>query len=136
MKPQKHQPRPVTEVPAKPLREVPKTDLERAENEGMTVSPNPDATNIEGVKIGKAHTDKPETGGVEGEGSYTAARRYREGVERDVEKGDTEELATQAAEALDGPEGDELRAAEERAKRGQTPQAPKRGREQYPVSQR
>jgi hypothetical protein len=53
-----------------------------------------------------------------GEGNIAADRRYREGVERSVREGDTEELAKEAADALDGPEGASLRAAEEAAKRG------------------
>jgi hypothetical protein len=53
---------------------------------------------------------------VEGEGSYTAARRYREGLERSVREGRSDELAEKAKEALDGPEGIELREAEDRAK--------------------
>lgn len=53
-----------------------------------------------------------------GEGNVAADRRYREGVERSVREGDTEQLAQEAAEALDGPEGDSLRAAEEAGKRG------------------
>jgi hypothetical protein len=55
---------------------------------------------------------------MEGEGSYTAARHYDEGVERSVAKGDTERLANEAAKALDGPEGAELRKAEQAAKHG------------------
>ena len=57
--------------------------------------------------------------GVEGEGSRTADRRYREGVRRSVAGGFTGELAEQARRALEGPEGDALRAAEEAAKRGE-----------------
>lgn len=56
--------------------------------------------------------------GVEGEGSYTAARRYNEGVKRSVETGKTEELARKAKEALAGPEGPELARAERIGKKG------------------
>lgn len=73
---------------------------ERAEGEGM-IAPDPEAA-------------------LEGEGSYTATRRYDEGVERSVAEGKTDELAKKAAEALDGPEGDELRNAERAAKQGHT----------------
>jgi len=59
---------------------------------------------------------------VEGEGSYSASRRYNEAVakhlEEGTEDGDVEELAQKAADALDGPEGEELRKAEAEAKRG------------------
>ena len=75
---------------------------ERAEGEGM-IAPEPA---VEGVE------------GVEGEGSYTATHRYDEGVARTVAAGKTEELGNAAAKALDGPEGDELRAAEKAAKQG------------------
>jgi hypothetical protein len=71
---------------------------ERAEGEGM-IAPDPDAE-------------------VEGEGSYTATRAYDEGVERSIASGKTEELAKKAAAALDGPEGDSLRKAEQAAKQG------------------
>lgn len=51
----------------------------------------------------------------EGEGSRTAARGYREGLEEHLRKGKTEEEAERAARALDeNPE--ELRRAEEEGK--------------------
>ncbi len=54
----------------------------------------------------------------EGEGSRTAARRYDQGVEEaGKDQKHVEQLAKEAAEALDGPEGEELRKAEERGKR-------------------
>ena len=71
---------------------------ERAEGEGMIAPETSDA--------------------LEGEGSYTATRRYDEGVARTVAAGKTEELGKKAAAALDGPEGDELRKAEKAAKQG------------------
>jgi hypothetical protein len=55
-----------------------------------------------------------------GEGNYDASRRYREGLEKSVEEGRAGELAEQAKHALEGEEGDELRRAEEEAKRGKT----------------
>lgn len=51
-----------------------------------------------------------------GEGNYDATRRYRQGLEESVKKGNAEELAQKAKEALDGVEGDELRRAEEEGK--------------------
>jgi hypothetical protein len=54
-----------------------------------------------------------------GEGNYDASRRYREGLENSVEKGDAEKLAEEARKALEGPEGEELREAEEDAKHGE-----------------
>lgn len=90
-------------------------DIRRAEWEGMT--PN---------KPMAPHDEDddwlpPSSGyGVEGEGSYTAARRYNEGLLRTVRSGKVEELGQQAADALDGPEGPSLRQAEREAKRGQS----------------
>ncbi len=52
----------------------------------------------------------------EGEGNKTAARHYNEATQKYVESGRVEQAAEQAAEALDGPEGEELRLAEEESK--------------------
>lgn len=56
-----------------------------------------------------------------GEGNYDATRRYRKGLEESVKKGNAEELAKKAKEALEGEEGDELRRADEQGKRAETP---------------
>jgi hypothetical protein len=56
---------------------------------------------------------------VQGEGNYDATHRYREGVEKSVEKGNAEELAKKAKKALEGPEGEELREADEAGKAGE-----------------
>lgn len=48
----------------------------------------------------------------EGEGSRTAAHHYEAGVKRTVASGKVDELAEDAKEALDGPEGPSLREAE------------------------
>ncbi len=69
----------------------------------------------------------PKTNGVQsskdkdlqGEGNYDATRRYDEGVRQSIEKGNTEELAEKAKKALEGPEGDELRKADEIGKAGE-----------------
>jgi len=53
-----------------------------------------------------------------GEGNPDAARRYDEGVEKTIREGKVDELAEKAKKALEGPEGDELRRAEERGKKG------------------
>ncbi len=67
----------------------------------------------------------PKTSGVkgderdlQGEGNYDASRRYDDGVAKSVEEGTADELAEKAKKALEGAEGDGLRRAEERAKRG------------------
>jgi hypothetical protein len=61
----------------------------------------------------------PKSKDVQGEGNYDATHHYDEGVKKSVEKGDAEELAKKAEKALEGPEGDELRKAEEEGKRGE-----------------
>jgi hypothetical protein len=71
--------------------------------------------------------------GVEGEGSYTADRRYREGVQRSEQAGRSDELAKEASKALDGPEGAVLREAEERAKRSDGHVPGKKGKGPEPV---
>ena len=58
----------------------------------------------------------PEKNG--GEGNYDASRRYREGLEKSVQEGNADELAEKAKKALEGPEGDALRKAEEKGKTG------------------
>ena len=55
-----------------------------------------------------------------GEGNTDAARRYNEGLAASLKKGNTEELAKKAEEALEGSEGAELRAAEELGKHAET----------------
>ena len=52
----------------------------------------------------------------EGEGNRTAARRYNKATEEYVKTGRSDEAAKRAAQALDGPEGEELRRAEEEEK--------------------
>jgi Fe-Mn family superoxide dismutase len=54
--------------------------------------------------------DKP---GIEGEGSYSAARDYQKGAEKTVASGQVEQKAREAKEALDGPESQDLKWAEE-----------------------
>lgn len=67
----------------------------------------------------------PKTSGVkgdkrdlQGEGNYDATHHYNQGLEKSVKKGNAEELAEKAKQALEGTEGEELRQAEERAKHG------------------
>lgn len=62
--------------------------------------------------------DVKKKNGVEGEGSYNATHRYNAGVEKSVRQGRTDELAKKAEQALDGKEGEELREAEARGKKG------------------
>jgi hypothetical protein len=56
---------------------------------------------------------------IQGEGNYDAARRFDAEEEAFVKKGGIEKKAREAAEALDGPEGEELeRARKETGARG------------------
>ena len=55
---------------------------------------------------------------LEGEGSYSATRRYNAGVAAHVRSANVEQLGKKAAKALDGGEGRELRNAEKQGKRG------------------
>lgn len=67
------------------------------------------------------------TGEELGEGNRTAAKRYNQGVRETVETKDVDRLAEEAAKALEGPEAQELRQAEERGKKPlQTPPRGKR----------
>ncbi len=52
----------------------------------------------------------------EGEGNRTAARRYNKATEEYVKSGRSEHAAKEAENALEGPEADELREAEEEGK--------------------
>src|SRR2546423_15014688 len=56
--------------------------------------------------------------GVQGEGDYTSARTYKRDIENFVNKKSDEipEMAKEAEDALKGPEGDELKKAEEKGK--------------------
>jgi hypothetical protein len=66
---------------------------------------------------------QPEAG-VEGEGSYTSARRYNDRLQKHIEDEDVEAQAEAAKKALEGDERKELEDAERRAKRGPVPPRP------------
>ena len=53
----------------------------------------------------------------EGEGSRTAARRYNSAQQEFIHEGKVDAAAEAAKEALEGPEADELKRAEEEGKR-------------------
>ena len=70
-------------------------------------------------KDAAAAAKAPDPNALEGEGSYTAARRYDEGAARTAASGDVERLAREAANALDDPaEGPGLKDAVARASLG------------------
>jgi hypothetical protein len=68
-------------------------------------------------------SNKP-TQPLEGEGSYTATRRYNQHLGDAIDSGDVEAAADAARHAVEGPEGEELARAEEQGKAG--PKAPPR----------
>lgn len=64
----------------------------------------------------------------EGEGNQTAAKQYNDAQKKFAESGKVEPAAEDAAKAVDGPEGSELRKAEEIGKKhahGEDPQVKK-----------
>jgi hypothetical protein len=58
--------------------------------------------------------------GVQGEGDYVAGRRFQDAERKFVETAPVEQKAREAADALDGPEGDELEAARRASAKGQS----------------
>jgi hypothetical protein len=54
---------------------------------------------------------------VEGEGSYSGTRQYDAGVEKTVKSGKVERKAKEAKQAVEGPEGEALKRAEQEGKR-------------------
>jgi hypothetical protein len=54
----------------------------------------------------------------EGEGNKSADRAYRKATEEFVKSGRVDEQARNAAKALDGSEGQELRSAEDKGRKG------------------
>ena len=49
--------------------------------------------------------------GIQGEGNYEAGRRFQDAEHKFVETAPVEQKAREAADALDGPEGEALEAA-------------------------
>jgi hypothetical protein len=62
--------------------------------------------------------DSKKTQPVEGEGSYTATRRYNQHLGDAIDSGDVEAAADAARRALEGPERAELERAEQQGKAG------------------
>lgn len=63
---------------------------------------------------------QPGSGGkkLEGEGSYAGTRGYNAKLKQHAAKQDVGKLADDARRALEGPEGTELRRAEQAARKG------------------
>lgn len=66
----------------------------------------------------KTDDSKKPTQPLEGEGSYSATRRYNQHVGDAIDAGNVEEAAEEARRAVDGAEGEELKRAEEQGKAG------------------
>jgi len=58
------------------------------------------------------------TNELEGEGSYSATRRYNQHLGEAIDADDIDAAADEARRALEGPEGAELKRAEEQGKAG------------------
>ena len=58
--------------------------------------------------------------GVQGEGDYISAKRFDDEERSFVEKGPVEQKAREAADALDGPEGEELEKARKLSAEGKS----------------
>jgi hypothetical protein len=56
--------------------------------------------------------------GIQGEGNYDAARRYRKEQEAFAQSGKVDQAAHEAEEALDGPEGRDLERARKKTAKG------------------
>jgi hypothetical protein len=63
-------------------------------------------------------TDKPKDENVQGEGDYKSARVYKRDVQDFIQKKDADipKMAKDAEKAVDGPEGADLKKAEEKGK--------------------
>ena len=79
------------------------------------VTMDPMSNGVQAGAPSRVPAPKEEAGG---EGNYEATRRYNEGLEKSVQKGNAEELAEEAKKALQGPEGNELREADALGKQG------------------
>jgi hypothetical protein len=62
-------------------------------------------------------TDKG-SDGIQGEGNYAAGRRFQDAEHKFVETAPVEQKAREAADALDGPEGEDLEAARKASAKG------------------
>jgi hypothetical protein len=70
---------------------------------------------VKAKKVVKAKRSAKRASPLEGEGSYTAARNYDKGTEQFIAKNKSKisRMAHDAEAALEGPEGNALRAAED-----------------------
>ena len=68
----------------------------------------------------KNNNDKESNLKLEGEGSYEGAREFQKEQHEFAKSGKADAKAKEAAEALDGPEAEELEAARAKAANGET----------------
>ena len=57
---------------------------------------------------------------IQGEGDYVSGRKYQDMQHEFAKRGDVEQKAREAEEALDGPEGEELERARRETGDGET----------------
>lgn len=67
---------------------------------------------------GRRREAGPDEGKVQGEGDYVAGRRFQEAERSFASHGPVAEQARKAAEALDGPEGEDLERARRATREG------------------
>lgn len=87
--------------------------------DSMDTLPTGQSTDADEQTSSRRDASRDPVAGKGGEGNVEADRRYREGVKKTLASGEVEELAEEAARALDGQEGEELRSAAERGRKGQ-----------------
>ena len=81
------------------------------------VSQSQKQSKADGARPKDASTSSPSSG-VEGEGSYSASRRYDADARDFIRSGKVDEAAQDAKRAIDGPDGPALSEAEKLGKRG------------------
>jgi hypothetical protein len=108
----------------------PQTQTQKqAQPQAHTNPPRPPTEERAATERGQSHnqveretpgTTESRPSAMEGEGSRTGARRYDAHAHRFARDGEkVEELGEEAGAALDGPEGDDLRAAEDEGRSSQ-----------------
>ncbi len=95
-------------------REIPE---QRADWEGMAPR-SPQVTSRHPETSEQNAPDDSDQKAVEGEGSYSGARQYNQGLKKAMASGKLEAGAEAARQAVEGPEAEALRRAEQRGKEG------------------
>jgi len=90
---------------------------QRADWEGMA----PQSSQVTSKHPESSEQDAPDDSdqmAMEGEGSYSGTRQYNEGLKKSMASGKLEAGAKAARQAVEGPEAEALRRAEQRGKKG------------------